>query len=66
MAPKAVRRRFRELGWEIVQGSDHAYAVLGSRKVRLPSPHGSDVSVGLLKRIVEHQAGLSRDQWLDN
>jgi predicted RNA binding protein YcfA (HicA-like mRNA interferase family) len=64
-SPKRIRARFVELGWIIVPGSKHNFAVKDTRKVRLPNIHGGDISVGLLRRIL-NQAGISRSEWLDS
>jgi hypothetical protein len=37
--------------------------VRGTLRVRLPGPHGSEISVDLLARILS-QAGITRDEWL--
>lgn len=58
-------QKFRRLGWEgPIEGSNHAFMKKGSRKVRIPNPHGSDeVHVSLLKQILK-QAGISETQWM--
>jgi predicted RNA binding protein YcfA (HicA-like mRNA interferase family) len=63
LSPKQIRKRFRQLGFEIVRGADHDFAVKGTLKVRLPNPHRGDVSVGLLAEILR-QARIDRDEWL--
>ncbi len=35
----------------------------GKLKVRVPNPHGEDIGVDLLKRILR-QAGISEEEWL--
>jgi hypothetical protein len=37
----------------------------GELRLRIPNPHGSDISVDLLKRILR-QAEISREEWLQN
>lgn len=43
-------------------GGKHEYMQRGPLKVRLPNPHQSDISIGLLKRILE-EAGISLQEW---
>ncbi len=43
-------------------GGKHEYMQRGQLKVRIPNPHQSDISVGLLKRILE-EAGGSLQEW---
>ena len=51
------------LGFEgAVWGGDHQYMRGRGRKVRIPNPHGEDISRGLLIRILQ-QAGIEREEW---
>lgn len=43
-------------------GSKHEYMQRGRLKVRIPNPHQSDISVPLLKRILE-EADISLGEW---
>jgi predicted RNA binding protein YcfA (HicA-like mRNA interferase family) len=43
-------------------GGNHQFMVKGSRVVRIPNPHQSDMSESLLARILK-QAGIDRDDW---
>ena len=45
-------------------GADHEYMSRGLLEVRIPNPHGGDISVDLLQRIIK-RAGISREEWLD-
>jgi predicted RNA binding protein YcfA (HicA-like mRNA interferase family) len=45
-------------------GADHEYMSRGILEVRIPNPHGGDISVDLLQRILK-RAGISREEWLD-
>lgn len=57
-------RKFRALGWEgPVSGGKHAFMKRGTRKVRIPNPHGSDIHVSLLKEILR-QAEISEAEWV--
>lgn len=59
-------RKFRALGWAgPFSGGRHAFMSLGSHKVHIPNPHGSDeIHVSLLTEILR-QAGIDRDAWLN-
>lgn len=55
--------KFKALGWEgPLSGGRHRFMKLGTRKVHIPNPHGSDVGVSLLREILK-QAGISHDDW---
>ena len=43
-------------------GGKHEYMQRGQLKVRIPDPHQGDISVGLLKRILE-EADVSLQEW---
>jgi len=43
-------------------GGKHEYMQRGHLKVHIPNPHQSDISVGLLRRILE-EAGVSLQEW---
>ena len=43
-------------------GGKHQYMQRGHLKVRTPNPHQGDISVGLLKRILE-EADVSWQEW---
>jgi hypothetical protein len=36
----------------------------GFVEVRIPNPHGSDISTDLLQRILK-RAGISREEWFE-
>jgi len=36
----------------------------GSRSVLVPNPHGRDVSIGLMRKIIR-DSGLTVEEWLD-
>ncbi|MDE0136281.1 MAG: type II toxin-antitoxin system HicA family toxin [Acidimicrobiaceae bacterium] len=56
---KALRRSGWSGPWH---GSKHQMMHKGKRKLRLPNPHGPDISSQLLSVILE-QAGISRAEW---
>lgn len=61
---KELIRRFRSLGFSgPYSGGKHQFMVKGSRKVRIPNPHGSnDVHWSLVREILE-QAGITSEEW---
>ncbi|HYN42532.1 MAG TPA: type II toxin-antitoxin system HicA family toxin [Thermoanaerobaculia bacterium] len=56
-------RFLSQLGFEgPYSGGRHQFVVRGGTTVRLPNPHESDVSTGLLVRLLR-QAGVTREEW---
>lgn len=56
-------QRFRGLGFDgPFSGGRHLFMVKGELKVRIPNPHGEDISKDLISEILR-QAGISRDEW---
>jgi len=56
-------RTFKALGYDgPFPGGKHLYMNGPRGTVRIPNPHGSDISVGLLKRILR-VAEISDDEW---
>ena len=56
-------RFLAQLGFEgPFSGGKHQFVVRGGATVRLPNPHESDVSTGLVVRILR-QAGVTREEW---
>lgn len=45
------------------EGGKHPYMLRGDRVLTVPNPHRKDISVDLLKRILD-RAGVNRDEWL--
>ena len=58
-------KRLRALGWDgPYAGGKHQHMVKGPVQLTIPNPHGgSDIGVNLLKLIL-HEAGISRQEWL--
>ncbi|MBI4617601.1 MAG: type II toxin-antitoxin system HicA family toxin [Planctomycetes bacterium] len=53
----------RRLGFEgPYSGGRHEFMVRGTLTVAIPNPHGRDIGVGLLARILQ-QAGVTRREW---
>jgi len=45
------------------QEGKHPYMLNGELSITIPNPHGEDISVDLLRRILK-QAGIPRNEWL--
>jgi predicted RNA binding protein YcfA (HicA-like mRNA interferase family) len=45
------------------KGGAHQYMERNGVDVRIPNPHGSEIDVDLLNRILK-QAGVTREEWL--
>jgi predicted RNA binding protein YcfA (HicA-like mRNA interferase family) len=66
--PSAISRRdlvkkFKNLGFDgPYTGGKHQFMKKGSLKVRIPNPHQSDISVGLVRQILK-QASISDEAW---
>lgn len=43
-------------------GGKHQFMVRGDIVLAIPNPHGRDIGVGLLARVLK-QAGVTRAQW---
>ncbi|RKZ71228.1 MAG: type II toxin-antitoxin system HicA family toxin [Candidatus Parabeggiatoa sp. nov. 1] len=57
-------QRMRELGFDgPYLGGRHPYMRRGHITVIIPNRHIGDISVGLLRRLLQ-QAGVSREEWL--
>jgi predicted RNA binding protein YcfA (HicA-like mRNA interferase family) len=57
-------KKFRSLGFEgPFSGGKHQFMVKGTKKIRIPNPHGGkDVHTSLVKEILK-QAGISGEEW---
>jgi len=56
-------RRLRSFGFEgPFSGGHYSFMKRGRLKLRIPNPHGKDISVPLLREILR-QAGISEDEW---
>lgn len=47
------------------QEGRHPYMIKDGLSVTIPNPHGEDISVDLLRRILK-QAGISREHWIQD
>ena len=67
-ALKSIRRdelirALRRLGFEgPYSGKRHQFMLKDSLRLRIPNPHGSDISADLLAEILR-QGGIDRDTW---
>ena len=56
-------RSLRALGFEgPFSGGRHQFMVRGDIVVTIPNPHGKDIGLDLLLRVLR-QAGITRAQW---
>jgi len=63
LSRKDLIRKFRTLGYSgPFSGGKHQFMIKGSQKIRIPNPHGGDISVSLVKEILR-QAGISFEEW---
>jgi predicted RNA binding protein YcfA (HicA-like mRNA interferase family) len=63
LSRKDLIRKFRAFGYSgPFSGRKHQFMIKGSQKIRIPNPHISDISVGLVKEILR-QAGISFQDW---
>ena len=55
---------FKELGFDgPYSGGKHPQMRRGNLTIIIPNPHQGDISVGLLRRILQ-QANISKEEWL--
>ena len=60
---REIIRKLRALGFEgPLPGGRHPIMKKGSLKVHVPNPHGEEIGIELLKRILR-QAGVSERDW---
>ena len=53
----------RKLGWSgPYRGGNHQYMTQGNRKLPIPNPDRSDISLPLLERILQ-QGGITEQEW---
>jgi predicted RNA binding protein YcfA (HicA-like mRNA interferase family) len=66
ISQKELIKRFRHLGWKGPEyRSDHPFMLKdGHPPQKIPNPHGEDISVDLVARILR-QAEISREEWLN-
>ena len=63
LSPREIVRRLTRLGFDPPRGrGDHQYMSRGKQKVFVPNPHGSVVSVNLIRRMIRN-AGITPEEW---
>ncbi|MBI2627289.1 MAG: type II toxin-antitoxin system HicA family toxin [Parcubacteria group bacterium] len=56
-------QKFKSLGFDGPHsGGRHLFMIKGGLKVRIPNPHGKDISRHLVVEILK-QAGISHNDW---
>jgi len=64
VSQRELIRRLRALGFDGPHsGAKHPFMARGNVLVTITNPHGVDLGVGLVARILR-QAGISREEWL--
>lgn len=62
---RKLLQAFKKLGFTgPYSGAKHQFMLRGTRQVRIPNPHGKDISKALLSKILR-EAGISRKEWED-
>jgi predicted RNA binding protein YcfA (HicA-like mRNA interferase family) len=57
-------RRLQDFGFQgPYRGGKHYFMLRDSFRLTLPNPHGQDISVALLKEVLD-RAGIVREDWL--
>lgn len=65
VARRDLIRSLRALGFEgPFSGGKHQFMARSDVVVAIPNPHGKDIGVGLLSRVLR-QAGITRREWED-
>jgi predicted RNA binding protein YcfA (HicA-like mRNA interferase family) len=63
LSRKELIRKFRVLGYAgPFSGGKHQFMARGRQKIRIPNPHGGDITASLLKEILR-QTGISSGEW---
>jgi len=57
-------KRMKGLGFKgPYQEGSHPYMIKGDLSITIPNPHGEDLSLDLLSRVLK-QAGIKRSDWV--
>lgn len=63
LAWKELIRRLKAFGFQgPVWGTKHPFMVKGALKMHIPSDHGTDISAGLITKIVR-DARINKEEW---
>lgn len=58
-------KKLRELGFSgPYPATRHEYMKRGREKIFIPNPHGKDIGIPIIKRIIQ-QLGISNQEFLD-
>lgn len=59
-------RKLKGLGFEgPFLGTKHQYMLKGAHKIFIPNPHGKDIGVPIIKKIM-NQIGIDPQEWKDS
>lgn len=60
---KNLVKRLKRMGFNgPYAGGKHLFLIKGELTLTLPNPHGKDIGIGLLSKILK-QAGISKKAW---
>lgn len=63
LPPREIYRKFQALGFDgPFHGGKHSFMKKGKLTVRVPNPHGQDISRGLIREILR-QANVNVEDW---
>lgn len=63
LPPRDIYRKCRALGFEgPLKGGKHYFMKKGQLKIRVPNPHGEDISRSLIREILR-QAHITPEEW---
>ena len=60
---KNLVKKLKSLGFEgPYSGGKHLFMLLNNQSLTIPNPHGTDIGISLLKRILK-QANIQIEEW---
>ncbi len=60
---KNLIRKLKEFGFHgPYSGGKHLFMIKGNLTLTIPNPHGRDIGLGLLNKILK-EAGISKKEW---
>ena len=63
VSPRDRNRYLRLLSFDVpFSGGKHEFMVRGTTRFPIPNPHGADISLPLLRRVLD-EAGVTREKW---
>ena len=61
---KVLIKKLQKLGFAgPLAATKHEYMIKGEHKIFIPNPHGKDIGLPLIKRIIQ-QIGIPKDEFL--